>query len=240
MQFNWWEIYDNSLLHVSPVHLHFLFFPGSNSSDWLRSVHGGDDFWSCWYSLVFQWLGGMWQMCLKGRTPCYHVRITPHSLWRLCAPEPLIACWKHSQIRGALLTEAFCSLLGSGALWVSARFLLEPIQIKRVMIHPVFAFLDWWALCFHWSSWNGETWGEGNSEDVNSQGLWLSQGQNAGAYFGCGTALKDILHRQAVPMEDSQYPPFFFCVVFDVTPLNVICRIDSTSLRLRKAEYEQG
>lgn len=145
------------------------FFPGSNSSDWLRSVHGGDDFWSCWYSLVFQWLGGMWQMCLKGRTPCYHVRITPHSLWGLCASEPLITCGKHSQIRGALLTEAFCSLLGSGALWVSARILLEPIQIKRVMIHPVFAFLDWWALCFHWSSFEMET------RDVRRRQSWGCQ-----------------------------------------------------------------
>lgn len=41
-------------------------------------------------------------------------------------------------------------------------------------------------------------------------------------------------------MEDPHHLPFFFCVVFDVTPLSVICRIDSTSLRLGKAEYEQG
>lgn len=81
----------------------FCVFPGSNSSDWLRSVHGGDDFWSCWYSLVFQWLGGTWQMCLKGRTPRYHVRITLHSVRALCFRAPY--CHKHSQIRGALWTE---------------------------------------------------------------------------------------------------------------------------------------
>lgn len=73
-----------SCLYHSAFTFSFCVFPGSNSSDWLRSVHGGDDFWSCWYSLVFQWLGGTWQMCLKGRTPRYHVTITPHSVRALC------------------------------------------------------------------------------------------------------------------------------------------------------------
>lgn len=180
----------------------FCVFPGSNSSDWLRSVHGGDDFWSCWYSLVFQWLGGTWQMCLKGRTPLYHVRITLHCLWGLCASEPLTACCKHSQIRGALLTET--GILKPSSVrsslsfcWVSAWTQTN----KRSDVWSIL-YLRFWT-GEHFASpdtllkLRPEMWGKGSLEDVSSQGLWLSQGQNTGGDFGCGIALKDMLHRQA-------------------------------------------
>lgn len=83
VQSNWWKICHKLLLACNHDEFTFFLFvlSGSNSSNWVWSVNGGDDFWSSWYSPVFQWLRGTWQMFFEKKNSIL-IRVTLQSLWR--------------------------------------------------------------------------------------------------------------------------------------------------------------